>query len=1557
MSQENSQWQVIRPLDAGGMGVVYLCHDPQGQQVVVKLLPRASGQELFQAEIRFLSKLQHPNLVKMLGCAASSAAIFGEERGACFWMEYVAGQDILQAAAQARPDQIAEWFQACVQALSFLHAQDILHGDLSPQNIFIDEHGQPRLLDFGLASTTQQQAPLHAATIPYLAPERFSQINRPASDLFALGTIFYEAFAGKHPRASCQSLGDFMKMPAAPLLAQAPHLQTVHARLTRVIDRLVTIDLAQRFDSADAVLSALGESSGSIVSSQEVYHSAQMYGVAAHVEVARTCLQNLSSRGAALLVHGITGVGKSRFIKELSVECVLNDLQVLDFTAADWEQAFDACERNTTAPVAVVLQGLEQLSDHAWVQLLDRFDSNAGRPQQLLILSWNDDSLSATGQRVIRYLLGQSYCEAIALKNLGRQETEEFLTTALGEELSIEALGLLIERTGGNPLMLVELVNLWHEQSLASDRRVLTEALNALQQVDSLQDVLIWRLKTLSQAERDLLLALAVAQYPVSHDSLFKVLAWDSSYRFERVLQGLQQRDFVQANSAQSCQLAFTFLSGALLQQTDPEIIQQFHQRWLQQLKNFTHPHRQRLHHAMALQHVDEVTQGLRAVVQRLRAQSASQAALDCLESGLVLVTDRDEVSRLLRLQVNLLNELGRFQEAIAVCDQWLELNAADEPAELREVKYWLTTGVNYRNLGDYEASSRCLIECLVRAETVADYRLFAVRAANLLAMNYVDTDELERAQHSFTQALAWAEPHSRQRAEVYRNQAVVLVQQDKYPEAVASLEAAEELYRQSQFPEGEFATLLQRGLLAAAMDEPAVAHQVYARAERYAQSLKNSLFLASVWTNQGILLRKQGQFDQALKVLQRAADRFQILGNPNDLAECLRHLSLAQASVGHFVEAQQTAQALQALSSDYGEAALYVAEVRQIIAEWQSGVLAPLLEAVPADLAQHWNQELCLRCLVRGTQPAVLKQRLENLYEALPPALQVSFVERHDYQSWVLQEHPTPAPGDIMTLDLHKTLVELTKLNQQLLQEDDMQKVLDYLMDAAMTLAGAETGFLMLQAAGPTEGPISGFRMAAFRNIHQQELETDAYAFSVSAVKRALQTGEEVVTDNALQDVRFRDAKSIHLQQLKSILALPIAGDNGVLGIFYLDHRLQPGLFEGHLLQALKAFASTAALTLQKGQMIAALTEKNLSLSEQVADQSTQVEILARELRQSRTQLQNQYREIIGRSPQMISVLSMVDRITDAKVPVWIHGESGTGKEAIARALHYNSPRAKKNFVIENCSALPETLLESELFGHKKGAFTHATQDKKGILHFADEGTIFLDEIADMSLNLQAKLLRFLQEGEIRPLGSTQVVKVDVRVVSASNKDLQQLVAQGEFREDLYYRLNGVTIQLPPLRERMQDLPLLAEHFLKQIALRNESERCTLHPDTLSLFMKYPWPGNIRELQNTLETAVLFAEQNVIAPESLQFKQDLRSSAVLPVSSRSESSAAKAATASADPELIRLLTAIRDNAYHRGNAAQALGISRRHLYTKLEKFGIPRDTAALQQQVAQYLG
>jgi transcriptional regulator with GAF, ATPase, and Fis domain len=239
-----------------------------------------------------------------------------------------------------------------------------------------------------------------------------------------------------------------------------------------------------------------------------------------------------------------------------------------------------------------------------------------------------------------------------------------------------------------------------------------------------------------------------------------------------------------------------------------------------------------------------------------------------------------------------------------------------------------------------------------------------------------------------------------------------------------------------------------------------------------------------------------------------------------------------------------------------------------------------------------------------------------------------------------------------------------------------------------------------------------------------------------------------------------------------------------------------------------------------------------------------------------SREVLKFDYHEIVGKSPAILSLLGMLDRVIESELPVLITGESGTGKELVARAIHAHGPRKGRTFVRENCAAIPESLLESELFGYRRGAFTGALQDKRGLFEEADGGSVFLDEIGEMSLNMQAKLMRVLQEGEIRPVGAPTTLTVDVRLISATNRDLKKLVAEGRFREDLFFRLNVILVHLPPLRERTDDIPLLVDAFLAAAAARSHAPAKPLDPDALAALVAHAWPGNVRELENEVQRA-----------------------------------------------------------------------------------------------------
>ncbi len=306
----------------------------------------------------------------------------------------------------------------------------------------------------------------------------------------------------------------------------------------------------------------------------------------------------------------------------------------------------------------------------------------------------------------------------------------------------------------------------------------------------------------------------------------------------------------------------------------------------------------------------------------------------------------------------------------------------------------------------------------------------------------------------------------------------------------------------------------------------------------------------------------------------------------------------------------------------------------------------------------------------------------------------------------------------------------------------------------------------------------------------------------------------------------------------------------------------------------------------------------------------------------------------IVGRSPQMLQVYKTVARVAESRSTVLIAGESGTGKELVARAIHFNSPRSSKPYVAVDCGSLAETLLESELFGHVRGAFTGAVTNKKGLFEEADNGTCFLDEVGDISLAMQAKLLRVIQEHEIKRVGGTETTKIDVRIIAATNKNLEELVAEKKFREDLFYRLNVVSIHLPPLRERLDDIPFLADHFLRKYAAENEKPVSRISAEVLDLLLRYQWPGNVRELENVIERAVTLSPHSLILPEDLPRRLRVEPSEISATSLPSQVSLTEL-------EKIYIKKVLEETGGNKKRAADILGIDRRTLYRMAARYGI----------------
>ncbi|MDH5492560.1 MAG: sigma-54-dependent Fis family transcriptional regulator, partial [Myxococcales bacterium] len=437
----------------------------------------------------------------------------------------------------------------------------------------------------------------------------------------------------------------------------------------------------------------------------------------------------------------------------------------------------------------------------------------------------------------------------------------------------------------------------------------------------------------------------------------------------------------------------------------------------------------------------------------------------------------------------------------------------------------------------------------------------------------------------------------------------------------------------------------------------------------------------------------------------------------------------------------------------------------------------------------------------------------------------------------------------------------------------------------------------------------------------------------------------------------------SVHRLMLKSLACLPIQAQGETFGVLYLEHRLRPGRFLEADLDLLLAFADQAAIALRNARLVselgktnAALLEAKLQLEGLVATRTEELEDTRRELDRARDQLQVSYDRhgILGASPAMRRVFAILDRLRDSHVPVVIEGASGTGKELVARAIHHGGSRARGAFVAINCAAIPEPLLESELFGHVRGAFTGANRDRRGLLAQASGGTLFLDEVGDMPAKMQVDLLRVLQDGKVVPVGGAQEEQVDVRIVCATHKSLRALVSSGEFREDLFYRLNVVEVHLPALRERTSDIPLLAERFLRQAAEAEGGAIKRLSRGALAALMAYAFPGNVRELEHLLLNANVMVDGPVIQAEDLAFggRQPAFVDALEAPEAGAPSPTPPSAPAPPPPAIAsvgdfkanekqQILGTLEATGWNRAKAARRLGMPRRTFYRRLKEYGI----------------
>jgi len=465
----------------------------------------------------------------------------------------------------------------------------------------------------------------------------------------------------------------------------------------------------------------------------------------------------------------------------------------------------------------------------------------------------------------------------------------------------------------------------------------------------------------------------------------------------------------------------------------------------------------------------------------------------------------------------------------------------------------------------------------------------------------------------------------------------------------------------------------------------------------------------------------------------------------------------------------------------------------------------------------------------------------------------------------WVKPQSPASDAAEFTLAPAQ--LEQLTSIVRVLGSRDRLRPLLEQVLDTMVLWSGVERGLLLLRAPDGRLVPRSA------RNLARHDLAGEQLSLSHSLARKAMETGDAVIATDAFSTLAEAHA-SVHALRLRSVLAVPLIARGETLGVVYLDDRVRRGAFGAREIAWVRLVASQAAMAIADARdqvllkrAVRRAERAQRELARLLGEKEAELFATRAELRTVRGETRYPYDAIAGRSEPIRSMLHIVDRVTQSDIPVLLVGESGTGKELVARAMHANGARKDRPFISENCAAVPEPLLESTLFGHVRGAFTGAVTTRAGLFDVADGGTFFLDEVGEMPLSMQKKLLRVLQEGEVRPVGSDRVRKVDVRVICATHRDLAAMVEAKLFREDLFYRLNVITIRVPPLRERPDDIQLLVEHFLAKHATR----KIRITKAAMDRLVAYPWPGNVRQLENEIRRAVVLADERIDVAELSQ--------------------------------------------------------------------------------------
>ncbi len=1518
----DKRYQIQAHLGSGGMGEVYRVLDLEQDRVcVLKILNEMMDEQAvhrrFHREFQVLSRLQHPRLVRTYAWG------FAEGRP-YFTMEYLPGKTLEKIIADPallgrfRASYFFTFVQQIAEGLAYIHAQGAVHRDLKPSNIMVletEEGIETTILDLGLAklrhlhsvSITQTGATI--GTAEYMSPEQGKGLwVDHRSDLYSLGVILYEMLTGAPPFSGQNPISVILKhiRESPPPIGQVNI--AVPEQTQQVVLKLLAKESVDRYQSAEELVRAL--QSGFMSPDDEQRDvpvkvmRPQFVGRESEMKTLRAMLKDvLVGEQRVVLISGESGVGKSRLVEEL-----LGDARVYNFLclkSAGWEEG-----GQIYGALVDAFQGMTNLMGRMpdpvetdkfsvmerWLQLLKRMRKQKPIVFCLEDIQWLDElsleflkyvlrdpepcpfllcltcrwsNLEPISEEIEKFIHSNEFAGAthIQLKNLSQEASGYLAASMLGERsIPVDALQSLFRETGGQPLFVVEAVRTLVQanvvrQNVSGDWQwgEFPESLLS----DDFSEVLHRRIATLPDVQRRVLEYACVFLSDFSFELLAEVWRGDELELLD-VLDDLIAEGLLDACVEDEDRYRF---SQELCRRAIYDRLQNARRRLLHreignvldESEDAEELAEELADHFAAAEERDKAMKYMCLAGKKALETQAYRQALRRFEA--VRGWSADDA---FESQADTIDFLCDYADVLRNCGQY---NKALEL--LNEAKGLLPSDRN--DLKAHILNRKGVIHSVLQHREIAEeYMLEALRLYRELGDLEGEVQALSSLAHlcdvsgRHEEAIAYMRREIEKYATLGRAQNKAIIQGReglialvgfRFGTAKAHLKAT-------------VRTSLQLGLEHHRIWALNSLQRVYFYLGDFNRAESVCYEVIGEWQKRGLLYweamnflylgelaLERGDFAEALEYAEISSERFLETPRKDYVYRAYAIAATAAARMGDTDVAlewtERVSEGTQQTSGMY-KGILPLVYCGIGVAFAQAGRIAEAEEAFEQAIecrreskGDHWARALLMAgefYLERDDVPKA-QAHLEAAKQAFEEMEMSYFLEKTQVLLDQLDEssrNEDVAPSSEISVDTLSVdrLRLLYDVSRELTTERDVKVLLDRTLGNLLTIYPAERVVVAIKNETP-----KGFVVDAVR-YHNLEVD-DAEELSGGIIRRVIETNEPVLSFDAQTDGRLNQYQSVMDYNIRSVLCVPLFHvKEGVIGALYVDHRGIDNVFSEEDQTFLQAFANLVGMALVNARMYEQLEEKAQYWQQEV---------------------KRRYRldDLVGQSDAMQAIYRLIETAAKSDIPVLVQGETGTGKELAARAIHYNSTRKDQRFLSQNCAALSPELLQSELFGHKKGAFTGASEDHKGIFEVADGGTVLLDEIADASPELQKSLLRVLQEGEIRRVGETEDRKVDVRIIAATNRDLKKEVEKGSFREDLYYRLHGIQIDMPPLREHLEDVPLLAEHLL--IRAKEEANKSVgeLTLGAIKVLTSHRWSGNVRELENKIRLAVALAKED----------------------------------------------------------------------------------------------